>query len=294
MIGIEERSTLSGIRVFRVHYTADPAKCDPDWQAEAARGMIGGKKGKSWLREMEIDWTVATGIGIYADLFNRNLHVSDKPLEAYQDLPIYRGWDISPTHIHPACVIAQRDPLGRLNVLQAICSWNGRGAPKAMDIDQFADDVLVICNELYSNTQWIDWADPAGWTKSMTDNRSCIDVMRNKGILPKPGPVTFTARKTAMNDILSRMKSGESAILVSCDCQMVVEGFGGAYKYEQVGETNKYKPTADKNAWSHPMNGLEYVVGGLYVPHKKQAEPVPVFSGAWLDKQIEEGSIRIA
>jgi hypothetical protein len=275
MIGIDERDTKSGIHIFRVHYTANPSKRSEEWQNEAARGMPGGKKGRAWKREMCIDWTVATGIGVYSDEFTREWHVAKDTLEAYAG-QMYRGWDLGPTHVFPACVVAQRDMM-RLNVLSEIVSWSGRGEPKARDVGSFAEEVILRCNEEFPGVEWIDIADPASWQKQMvqTDAKSAIDILNRLGIFPRKGPVTFTARRDAMVDRLTSTSQGQPCILVDQCCKMIVEGLGGAYKYESFTD-GRPKGVVEKNAWSHPMNALEYIVGGIFVPqnvnHDKDEE----------------------
>ncbi len=267
MQGIEERDTESGIHVFRVHFTADPWKRSEAVQEELARGMPGGRKGRDWRREMMIDWSVGSGIGVYVDVFERNWHVASETLLAHPKLPMYRGWDIGPTHAQPACVFAQLDS-GQLRILDEVITWDGRDVPAARAVDLFAEDVIEFGNQCYPGVEFIDYADSAGWTKSMTDNRSAVDILRSRRIYPRRGPVTFQLRRAAMDDRLQRQVRGHPALLVSTTCSMVIEGLSGSYQYEQIGETGRHKGTVEKNAHSHPMNALEYIVGGLYVPER--------------------------
>jgi hypothetical protein len=261
MIGIEERDTKSGIHVFRVHYTADAMKREPGWKEEAARGMVGGVAGRSWRREMEIDWTIASGLPVYADTFLREIHVAKEPLAVYESLPIYRGWDFGLT---PACVWAQLDPMHRLNVLGVQVVWDGRGPIVQMGIERFAPLVQITSEQKFPGAKFIDYADPAGWQKAQTDEKSCVDIMRRFGIYPIAGPVTWTARKAAMSYIMEQMSGGRASLQFSPTCTLLIEGMEGSYRYEEIESTGRYKETVEKNAWSHPMNALEYIVGALY------------------------------
>lgn len=269
MIGVEERDTQSGIHVVRVHYTADPAKRDEEALDRLAVGMLGGRKGRAWKREMEIDWTIASGLGVYSELFIREMHVAKEPLLAHKGLPLYRGWDFGLT---PACVICQVDPSGRLNVLDELVTWTGRGGMAQQGIEQFCPVVTLRCNQDYPGVQWLDKADPAGWQKAQTDEKSCVQVMNEYGFYPAPGPVSWLIRKRAMVEMLQRLSGGRAQIVVSPTCKMLIEGFAGAYRFEEIGQTGNYKETVEKNAWSHVMNGLEYVVGCLYAPPVRSEE----------------------
>lgn len=272
MIGLEERDTQSGIHVFRIHYTADDNKRSEEWKQEAARGVVGGTDGQAWKREFEIDWTVASGLSVYGDVFVREMHIAKEPLMAYRDRPIYRGWDYGLT---PACVWVQVDPSGRLNVLDELVTWSGRGPMVQQGIEQITPMVTLKSAEDWPDTrEWRDVADPAGWQKAQTDEKSCVQVQGSLGVHPSPGPVSWVIRKRAMVDTLQKMSGGRAQIMVSPVCRMLIEGFGGAYRYQEIGETGRFTDQVEKNAWSHPMNALEYVVGKLYAPPVGEARPV--------------------
>lgn len=264
MIGIEERDTESGIHVVRLHYSADPAKRTEEWIQEARRGL----SDRAFRKEYEICWSVASGLPVYADEFVREWHVAKQELLAVPELTVYRGWDMGPTHVSPACTWGQLDSCGRLLCLHELVTWTGRGDVRSMDIPQFVELVVLESNQLFDGCDFTDYCDPAGWTKSMTDARSAIDIMRGMGVHPRRGPVTFTDRKRAITDRLTRSIAGAPAMIFSPTCTMMIEGMDGAYKYEEIGETGRYKPIVDKNAWSHVVNSWEYVVGGLYRPRR--------------------------
>jgi hypothetical protein len=281
--GIEERETESGIHVFRVSFTADPMKRSDEWQKEAAAGMLGGINGRAWRSEMLIDWSVGSGLGVYADIFDREDHVAPHEIEWIPQLPIYRGWDTGPTHISPACVIAQLDSLGRLAALKEVVSWNGRGEPKATFLDEFAEVVTVECNRCYPAGEWHDVMDPAAWTKQTvtSEERSAVEILNRHGIYPSKGAVTFTARKAAMYDRLEQRRRG---VLLDPRCRMLIEGFSGKYQYEHIGgmESGQHRATVDKNAWSHPMDAFSYCVSFLYAPARYAQQEDP---DAWRDRR---------
>ena len=274
MIGISERTTKSNIHVFRVYYTADPMKRDEKVLDALAEGMVGGRKGRAWLSEMEINWTVGSGLGVYSEEFNREWHVAKGELEWIPELPVYRGWDMGPTHVSPACVTAQLDYLGRLAVMTEIVTWSGRGDVKQAFADQFCEAVNLQCNQDFPNAHWIDVVDPAAWTKQTvtSEERSAVDIMNRYGIYPVRGAVTFTARKDAMYNRLSRSIQGSPSFRVDPSCRMIIEGLAGKYQYRQLGDTGRYDvQVVEKNAWSHVIDAVSYIVSYLYHP-VRQAE----------------------
>lgn len=276
MIGVTEWDSKAGIHVLALDLVAHPEFRDPtdhmrilpEVEAELRKGLSDRAFRKEYLR----DWTVASGSPVYADDFVREWHVAKQSLHSERAFPIVRGWDLGPTHVEPACAICQMDSLGRLMVIGEIVTWDGRREPKTCDIEQFAEQVTVYCAQMYGAVEYIDYADPAAWTKSQTDMRSAITILNQHGIHPRPGPMTFVDRKRAVIDRLTRTVSGSPAIVVSPTCRMILEGLEGAYRYEEIGETGRYKPTVEKNAWSHIMNGLEYLIGGLYTQPRRQRD----------------------
>jgi hypothetical protein len=266
MPGIEERITEPGIRVVRLHYTANPAKRSQEWQREARTAYVNDR---DWEREMEINWAIASGLPVYADMFVRDWHVAKEPLRALERIPIRRGWDFGLT---PACVFYQMDTMTRFNVLCVHVTWDGRGAMKQLGVDGFADEIVILSNDWFPGFEFVDYGDPAAWQKAQTDERTCAEILKSKKIYLKPGPVTWTARKTAIERVLSTAIGGRPQLCISPDCMMILEGFEGAYRYEQIGDTGKFKDHVEKNAWSHPMNGLEYGIGAMLSMARKRDE----------------------
>ena len=66
-----------------------------------------------------------------------------------------------------------------------------------------------------------------------------------------------------MSEALNSARGGRASLLISPECRMLIEGFVGTYRYEEIGETQRYREVPEKNAWSHPMDALLYVVGGV-------------------------------
>jgi hypothetical protein len=109
LAGVTEwRCPRNGIHVVEVHYTADPAKRDPQWQREAKRGM----PPRGWQREMEIAWDLAAGEPVLPEyvpaLMRRTIRVAPAAR-------LLRGWDFG--QICPVTLFAQQDAYGRLLVL---------------------------------------------------------------------------------------------------------------------------------------------------------------------------------
>src|SRR4029453_3039757 len=104
----EWRCPRNGIHVVEVHYTADPAKRDPQWKREAQRGM----PGRGWQREMEIAWDLAAGEPVLPEYVPALMR---RPLRVVPSARLLRGWDFG--QVCPVTLFAQQDAHGRLLVL---------------------------------------------------------------------------------------------------------------------------------------------------------------------------------
>lgn len=73
MTGVDRYMTKDGIRVLRVHYSADPDR-DPstpqgmEWKLSELSGYPGGENGSKWKREQEIDFDVQGGELVFPDM----------------------------------------------------------------------------------------------------------------------------------------------------------------------------------------------------------------------------------
>ncbi len=240
--------------VVDLHYTANPEKRGETWK-EAVRSSM---PIRDFLMEYERSWQTFEGKPVYAD-FNRTLHVSSGPVKVDPGIPLLLGWDFGLT---PACIIAQL--VGRqLRIIREFVETNG-------SISKLAPVV-----QLYLQTHFLSWIhadnithyiDPAGFQKAQTDERTCADVMRtvfgsNSRI--QPGPVTWEARKKAVEDYLTKTFGEGPGLLVSEDCPILIEGFNGGYMYSDKAleiEPASIRPL--KNKFSHPHDALQYLCAG--------------------------------
>lgn len=182
--------------------------------------------------------------------YSDNAHCRE--FDFVEGVPIYRGWDFGV----PACVLAQLTPKGRLVVRTEFTSH------QTMGIDRFSDDVLNECAVL-KNTgyEFIDVGDPAGNARAPTDEKTCFNILRDKGINIHPGTQDPTSRQEAVRYFLSRMIEGLPAFLLHPECKIMRKGFQGGYclrRIQTAGERFTDKP--DKhNPYSHIQDALQYV-----------------------------------
>lgn len=260
-IGIEERVTEAGIRVVRLHYTANELKRELAWQRAAREGYTSKR---DWQREMEIDWSIASGIGIYTEDFDRDTHVANLPFEPGERQGILLGFDFG---LQPACVWLYVTAMGCIRVFRETVTWDGRSEPKVQGIDRLLDGFQAVYGVRYAvNPLDRAYYDPAGDSRQQTDEKTCVQFIRSRlGVPCVAGPLTPEARREAMRAALGKNIGGTPFLQVSPTCSMLIEGLAGAYRYKQSGEGTSaiVSKDADKNAWSHVVEALEYAVGGL-------------------------------
>jgi hypothetical protein len=240
--------------VVDLHYTANPEKRGNAWK-EAVRSSM---PIRDFLMEYERSWQTFEGKPVYAD-FNRTLHVASG-VKPEPGIPLLLGWDFGLT---PACILAQL--VGRqLRVLREFVETNGSISKLAPVVNAYLQTNYL--SWMHGEDKLTHYIDPAGFQKAQTDERTCADIMRNIfGMQTKihPGPVTWEARKNAVEDYLTKTYGEGPAMLISEDCPILIEGFNGGYQYSEKSidiEPAQVRPL--KNKFSHPHDALQYLCAG--------------------------------
>jgi hypothetical protein len=96
--GVEEYETRDGIRVMRLHWTADPDKNTEtpqgrDWLAGMKKGFPGGLNGTKWQQEMEINFKVVGGARVFPAWDEMLSAIIQEPFEIPENWPVYAGYD---------------------------------------------------------------------------------------------------------------------------------------------------------------------------------------------------------
>ena len=112
MRGIVDKHTPDGIRIWQIHYTADPDK-DPEtkeggeWLANELMGYPGGMASPKWKQEMEVDFDSVSG----QLLFPRMEEWKDKLMIPRFDVPdswtLYGGFDYASRGVSAFVVFAK-------------------------------------------------------------------------------------------------------------------------------------------------------------------------------------------
>lgn len=188
--------------------------------------------------------------GDYSDSVHCTINMKLNP-----KLPIYRGWDFGLT---PACIFSQLLPSGQWIIFDELVSEN-------MGIDRFSDEVIPHCAQEYEDFDFIDYGDPAGNDRGQTDERTCFEILQAKGIDIEPGLQTLAIRLESVRKPLRTLVGGRPMFQLHPNCKMLRKGFQGGYQYRRMQTSaERYTNAPDKNAYSHPHDGLQYVATRLF------------------------------
>ena len=207
---------------------------------------------------------------VYGD-YNDSIHCSESAAVT-KGIVIHRGWDFGLT---PACVFSQLLPNGRWVIFDELVATE-------MGIDKFADRVLRHCGEHLSGYEFVDEADPAGNIRSQTDEKTCYQILKTKGIEPEPGKQDFTIRSESVRKPLNTLIQGRPQLQLHPRCKMLRKGFMGKYFFRRIHSSvgGKYAEEPEKNEYSHPHDAVQYTATKLFakaLTHKERdrSKPLP-------------------
>lgn len=267
-----------------------PSGLSPD--AENLRHLVKGYY-QTLAADPDQDWVkvhvhgeygyIRTGKPVY-EQYKDNLHC--RPADPIPGLPIYRGWDYGLT---PACVFSQLGTNGQFRIIDELCA-------ERAGIAAFSDVVIPYCKQNYPGYQFIDIGDPAGAQSAQTDEKSCFQIQRGKGIDIQPGHQSTEMRLESVRYALNRLIDGEPGLIVDPKAKNVRKGFQGGYQYRRMLVSGtRYAEKPDKNEFSHPHDALQYTAAELFgelVVGMNDKRPIQrmakdefnVFTGAYRDE----------
>lgn len=201
MNGLAERTTRSGYKSVRLHYTADPDK-DPKtergraWMTRALAGVKGGMSSSAWQREMEIDFNVRAGQKVFEGLELMKDRIMVRPFEVPAFWSVKGGYDwgkrnpfayIEGTVDHDGtkyiCYGAYGSDFGLPSQAELI-----KASPYQKRVNvRYADPSIWIENQVakdgsYTSFQRIFSSDPhnIGFIQGRTDDIACVERLERE------------------------------------------------------------------------------------------------------------------
>jgi hypothetical protein len=190
------------------------------------------------------------------------VHCAAEPIPFNKRYVLYLGLDFGLT---PAAAFGQRYPNGRWVGIDEVVTED-------MGAEKFAKELTrVLCAEPYNGAQEIKiFGDPAGDDRVQTDERTVYQILAANGIAATPCHTNDTTiRREALGRLLRGMVDGKPAFLLSPKCKIIRKGLAGGFCYKRihVAGSERYADTPDKNRFSHPVEGLEYMLVGAGEGH---------------------------
>lgn len=192
---------------------------------------------------------------VYPD-YNDGIHCNEAA-NFTPGLLVHRGWDFGLT---PACVFSQVHANGRWVIFDELVSDD-------MGIERFSEKVLRHCGENFPKGQkFSDTADPSGGSKSPTDEKTCFEIMKIKGIAVEPGEQSLTIRFESVRKPLNTLIQGQPQLQLHPRCKILRKGFMGKYFFRRIHSqvSERYTDEPEKNEFSHPHDGLQYTATKLF------------------------------
>ena len=219
-----------------------------------------------WLRQVASktrEWILVYLCGEYGSVldgkvvypeYNDDIHHSDVEPILMPDQRLVLGFDFGLT---PACIFGQFTPRGRLVIIDEACAID-------MGIQQFLRDVVVprLKSDFSAAKRLLTVGDPAGTGRAQTDESTCFDMLRAVGLDPIPACTnSFLPRREAVAGFLNKLVDGRPGFLLGPKAVKLRKGFLGGYCYHrlQVSGREMYRDEPEKNEFSHPHDGLQYL-----------------------------------
>lgn len=285
--GLHGYQNAKGIFLLALHYSADPTKRTVEFQVEARRGYTNGN---FYRQEMELDFSLQSGEGVYAEEFRQEFHVLRSNYVANPYMPIYRCWDFGYTG--QACIFFQYNHRGQIVwfdtvflkrvALQRVCQEVLRRtlvhtAPEAEAMTEVVDVPLhdmegrEIEGARLAQVQYrqgpglvLDFGDPSAETHN-PDGTTARDTLLTYGITLRTR--STTGRKgdliEGVRALLLPRSDGTPGLLISpgpsAEQRYVIDAFKGGYRYPPatLGRADKVLPAKD-GFYDHLFDAAQY------------------------------------
>lgn len=270
MRGLHGYVNAKGVQLVFLSWEADPKRCTVE--ADASR-RAGYTNVRDFLREQMGDFSLAEGLGVYANEFSQAVHVIPQyrpdPMS-----PVYRGWDFG--YNGQSVAFFQTNHLGQLVwfdqiILKAVplerviqearrrtLNWLGT-SPMTIGMDHLTTRV---------DAQVMDYGDPSGEAHN-TNGQTDAATLSKHGIRLISKPTTGRKRDLVENirALLLPRSDGKPALLVaknSPEMDHVVAGFSGGYHYAKPPEGKAEKELPHKDGlYDHVFDAAQYAVDNI-------------------------------
>ena len=247
--------------VPNARYYLQPSGFAPD--AENLENLPGGRgyyenqaKGKSeaWIKQfLEAEWGFSIEGQPVVGSFKTDLHVAKSPLKFNPHLKLAIGFD--PGLGGSAFTFGQEDDHGRLIVLGELIN-KGWGAERLAK-----EQLLPYVRRRFPDADVVLVPDPAAANRTMTDERTVVDVLKKYFPVSIEGNNRLPLRLNAIEHYTTRLTEMGPALLIDpTECPVLVRALKGGWRFEldqKRGVARGAQP--EKNQYSHPGDSFGYL-----------------------------------
>lgn len=243
-------------------YWVQPGARDPG--AENRENLVPGyyedlieSNTPAWT-EQYIDNRIApslAGEAVFRASFKSDFHIAKQELLPIPGTLIVVGMDFGR---HPACVITQTDPRGRLVALDELTA-------DGMGVEQFVTTMLrpLLAQPKYARLPIGICGDPSGVARSQIGEESVFKALARLGFSAQPAQTNnIEPRLRAVEKWLLQSRDGGPALLISPHCTELIRAFQSRYRYART-KAGVLHPVPDKNhPYSDIADAFQYAVLG--------------------------------
>lgn len=192
--------------------------------------------------------------------YNDDVHHTEQIIKADTSLTLYIGIDFGLT---PAAVIGQETSSGQLLIIDELVTFD----MGAVQFGRLLRQKLSHDYPEHSNNKNIEiYADPAGESRSQTDEQTPFMMLAHQGIDAYPTYTNDpTVRIEVVADYMRRLDfTAQPAFMVTSNAPTLRKALAGGYKYRrmQVTGESRFQDKPDKGRYSHVADALQYLVLG--------------------------------
>lgn len=301
--GLQATTTHDGVRILRLHYTADPAK-DPttdkgrEWLLRELVGYPGGQNDPRWRREMEIDFDAFAGQLLFPYLLEYQGAIQVDPIDRIPDHhDLSAGFDYG-TRNPSALILTCWDRLTG----NPMTFWEYYEAPRRKDEGEeefrYRKGYQVVCRAIKECPWWDEMkrrrtvitADPSLWNKTQETKagfKSVAELMAMEGVYLSPaarGPRSDMAwYELVSSKLWQNPKTPRWTITRNCTwLWKELQGLRFAEHTASAQEVHNLKDEIVDKA-NHATDAAKYD----FLAHFAVIEKVPPAPEDWLDRRID-------
>lgn len=211
-------------------------------------------KSEHWVKQfIEVEWGYSLDGTPVMKTFQPTIHVAKRPLLFNPHLPLVAGFD--PGLAGSALIFGQMDMNGRLLVMSELIQ-EGYGTKRLCD-ERLKPHLRLRYPEL---REFIVAPDPAANGRKDSDEKSSVDVLKQKGFVVKFPDYNnrLETRLQAIEYFATRLTPNGPALVIDPSCKTLIRALSTGWRYKLKKE-DEVAPEPEKNRWSHPADGFGYL-----------------------------------